>query len=272
MATNGRRDSTRNGRRKTPPRGDAGTRSIRILVADDQAIDRKGLIALLQTQPDFNILGEANSSQQAVDMCIAMRPDVLITNVRMPEREDVATIPAIRAACPETRILAVAERSEGRCVVLNPPRLARRNGSKEGALPTCSQVTDCLQLSVARGALGAIRRSAEPEDLYRAVRAVASGSAWYELSTASRLLERALGLGPSSASQELSGRELEVASLIADGLSNKEIGSALHISEPTVKKHVGHILEKLGLQDRLQVGLYIARNPLLLTSQGAEIR
>ena len=123
--------------------------------------------------------------------------------------------------------------------------------------------TDCLQLAVSEGALGALRRDAEPEELFQAVRAVAQGNAWFEPRTAAAISRSA----PPNEALALSARELEVAGLISDGRSNKEIGKALGISEPTVKKHVGHILAKLGLQDRLQIGIYIVRNPLLLNGK-----
>ncbi len=135
--------------------------------------------------------------------------------------------------------------------------------------PAAQMVTDCLQLAVSEGALGALRRDAEPEQLYRAVRTVAQGNAWYEPGTASAMLKRALGTDLANGSRALSTRELDVAGLIADGRSNKEIARALGISEPTVKKHVGNILGKLSLQDRLQIGLHVARNPLLLRRSSA---
>jgi DNA-binding NarL/FixJ family response regulator len=117
---------------------------------------------------------------------------------------------------------------------------------------------------VPRGAHGAIRRSAEPEELFHALRALADGASWYEPGTAARMVENALALGIADAERSFSLREREVAGLIAEGRSNKEIAGLLRISVPTVKKHVGHILNKLGLQDRLQVGLLLARNPLML--------
>jgi DNA-binding NarL/FixJ family response regulator len=128
--------------------------------------------------------------------------------------------------------------------------------------------TDCLQVAVSEGALGALRRDAEPDQLFRAVRTVAQGNAWYEPRTAAALLKKALRTDSrKEGTRDLSARELDVAGLIADGRSNKEIGRALGISEPTVKKHVGHILAKLGLQDRLQIGIYIVRNPLLFDTR-----
>ena len=126
--------------------------------------------------------------------------------------------------------------------------------------------TDCLTLAISQGAAGTLRRDAEPAELFEAVRAIASGKNWHAPGTA-------LPSAANGTEAGLSERELEVAALIADGLSNKEISSALKISEPTVKKHVGNILEKLGLQDRLQAGLFVARNPLTLrrTLQWARI-
>jgi DNA-binding NarL/FixJ family response regulator len=138
--------------------------------------------------------------------------------------------------------------------------------------PICSQGTDCLQIAVAEGASGTIRRSADPEVFFHAIRTVSSGNAWYEAGTASAIMRHALSPQHESHSHALSSRELDVAELISVGRSNKEIAQALGISEPTVKKHVGHILDKLGLQDRLQVGLYVARNPLVLQPMGARRR
>jgi two-component system, NarL family, response regulator LiaR len=233
-----------------------------MVVADDQLMDRKGLMALLSTQPDFQLVGEATTGEEAIDLCHQHRPDVLLISVRMPGLDGISSIAQVRKASPDTRVLAIADRGEQRCLVLNPPRrLKRENGD---VVPACPQVTDCLELAVVQGAVGAIRRTASPEDLYRAVRAVASGNVWYDLGTASRMLKRSLGLGADGEVQPLSERELEVAGLIADGSSNKDISHRLGISEPTVKKHVGRLLEKLALDDRLQIGLYIARNPLVL--------
>jgi DNA-binding NarL/FixJ family response regulator len=126
--------------------------------------------------------------------------------------------------------------------------------------------TDCLALAAAQGARATVRRDADPEDLLRAIRAAAAGQSWYDRQTTSNFAANGSGspAEPDQFERGLSERELDVAALLAEGLSNKEISTALSISEPTVKKHVGHILEKLGLQDRLQAGLHIARNPLIV--------
>jgi DNA-binding NarL/FixJ family response regulator len=261
---NGRVAAKGNGaaRRKAPAR--AARKSIRIVVADPQPIDRQAWIGLLRTQSDFAVVGEASTVDETLTRCRAVRPDVVITALAMADRGGPSVITALRAGAPGVRIVAVSERGDGSCLILNPPSSLRLTPLTEGP-HACDAGTDCLQIAVTEGALGAIRRSADPEDLFRAVRAVAAGNAWYDLTTATRIIERAVGTNAPSTHHPLSEREIEVADLISHGRSNKEIASALDISEPTVKKHVGHILEKLGLQDRLQIGLYVARNPLLLS-------
>ena len=239
--------------------------TIRILIADDLPMDRLGLIALLRTQSDFVIVGEAASTSDAAALCKRLQPNIVLLALRLDPGGSKSAIGPLRARCPNVPVLAVAERGEGQCLVLNPPGSRRGDASPPGA---CSSGTDCLQLAVAEGATGTIRRSATPEELFRAVRLVASGAAWYESGTATAIMRHALTNG-AAGDPKISQRELEVAELIAAGRSNKEISSALAITEPTVKKHVGHLLLKLKLQDRLQIGLYVARNPLFLRPLGS---
>lgn len=236
--------------------------NIRILIADELLLDRSGLAAVLRSQPDFEVVGETASTLEAAKLTRELAPSVVILALRLQPIDGRSPLAALHAASPETPILAVAERGEGQCLVLNPPS-SRRLDTEDRPHNGCSTGTDCLQLAVSEGATGTIRRNASPDDLFRAIRIVASGQAWYEAGTATAIMRHALA-GTAKAPLALSSRELEVAELISAGRSNKEISTALQISEPTVKKHVGHILEKLGLQDRLQVGLYVARNPLVL--------
>ncbi|HKQ19629.1 MAG TPA: response regulator transcription factor [Candidatus Eisenbacteria bacterium] len=235
---------------------------IRILIADDLLLDRSGLAAILRSQPDFDIVGETSSTLEAGKLARELKPSIVILALRLPPIDGRTPLASLHAASPETPILAVAERGEGQCLVLNPPG-SRHLDSQERPHNGCSTGTDCLQLAVSEGATGTIRRNSSPEELFRAIRIVASGKAWYESGTATAIMRHALA-GGEKTTVALSARELEVAELISAGRSNKEISSALKISEPTVKKHVGHILGKLGLQDRLQVGLYVARNPMVL--------
>jgi DNA-binding NarL/FixJ family response regulator len=261
--------ASKKGTRKTAPRRSVAPKRrasrassvIRILVADNQPMDRAGLVAMLRAQDDFKIVAEAASTDEAIDGLKRAAPSLVILALRLSTSNGMSALAHIRSKGPSVPILAVAERGEGQCLVLNPPGRSR---SSLPILPSdhCTTGTDCLELAVAQGATGTIRRTAKPEDLFRAIRAVASGMAWYEPGTAKAIMRHALaGDAPRA---KLSDRETEVADLIASGRSNKEIAQALEISEPTVKKHVGHILSKLKLQDRLQIGLYIARNPLVL--------
>jgi len=240
------------------------TRSIRLVIADSQAIDRGGMVGLLENERDFEVAGEAATVEETIAQCRALKPDVLVLSLNLPGQEKAPAIPAIRTVLPQLRILALSERGGSNCLVLNPPS---RDRTPPELKVLCQNGTDCLQLAAAQGAMGTLRRSADPEDLFRAIRVLAEGNAWYDPTTANGILgSSAPGVRPGSKPlrRELSEREIDVAALIAEGLSNKEISTALKIGEPTVKKYVGRILVKLGVQDRLQAGLFIARHPLLL--------
>jgi len=244
------------------PRGRSNRGTIRILVADDQAMDRRGMVALLDSQPGFEVVAEAGTVAEAAKACRRRMPDVAIVSVRLPDQLGATAVGSLRASHPTLRMIAVAERGTQHCLVLNPPHRPVRG--RAAASRPATLCTDCLQLAVSEGALGTLRRDAEPEALFDAVRAVAKGNAWFEPGTAAGFARSAAEAALQGETRVLSARELEVATLIADGCSNKEISQALTISEPTVKKHVGHILAKLRLQDRLQVGIYVVRNPLAL--------
>ena len=247
-----------------PRRSIAASRAtrVRIVVADNQAIDRGGIVGLLHSVPEFNVVGESATVEETIQQCRALKPDVLLLTLNLPGQDREAAIPNIRAQLPQLRIMALSERGAENCLVLNPPSRKWLSGVPLG---TCPVGIDCLQLAARQGAMGTLRRSADPEDLFRAIRAMARGQAWYDPTTASGML---LATGRDDARSGggrplFSERETQVAALISEGQSNKEISTSLGISEPTVKKHVGHILEKLGLADRLQAGLFLARNPLL---------
>ena len=145
------------GRRPAPKEAPLG--KVRILVADDQAIDRKGLTALLQSVSDFEVVAECSSADDAVLRCKALSPSVVILALRLPAPAGRTALSVIREQSPATRVLALAERGEGHCMVLNPPRVGRHPPRDN---PGCAHGTDCLQLAVAEGATGTIRRSAEP--------------------------------------------------------------------------------------------------------------
>ncbi len=251
---------------KTPIRRERRTATplIRIVVADHHAIDRGGMVGLLENENDFVVVGEAATLEELLVQCRALAPDVLVLTMNLPSLDEDSPLPRLRRELPGLKILAMSDRGTHNCLVLNPPS---RHRHTDQPVAYCETGTDCLALAVAQGARATLRRSADPEDLFRGIRAVAAGQSWYDPQTTSGLVSTSdIGPGGTRGSGDpLSERELDVAALLAEGLSNKEISAALTISEPTVKKHVGHILEKLGLQDRLQAGLHIARNPMIIT-------
>ena len=258
-------------RARSKPRGNSRPAAgrpprIRIVVADGHAIDRHGLVSLLRGQADFEVVGEAANSAEAIERCASLRAAVLVLTLNLPGDSGDAALPVIHAALPGLRILALSERGVANCLVLNPP--ARSRLSSFTGAQRCDMGTDCLQLAMAQGALGTVRRSAEPDALFQAVRAVAAGQASYEPRTGFAFSPDGIGAG-TGGNLGLSAREMDVAVLLAEGQSNKEISGVLAISEPTVKKHVGQILRKLSVQDRLQAGLFVARHPLLFSRNGA---
>lgn len=233
---------------------------IRIIVADNQVLDRRGLVGILAAEPDFTIVGECSTIEQTIRKCRAVKPDVLVLTLNLPAQDRTAAIPAIRSALPKLCVLALSERGSENCLVLNPPSRKWLTGIPLG---TCPVGIDCLQLAASQGAAGTLRRSSEPKDLFRAIRAVASGRVSYDVTTAAGMASSAEGQ-PAAPRPLFSARQMQVAALLVEGQSNKEISRLLGVSEPTVKKHVGRILEKLGLLDRLQAGLFLARNQQLL--------
>src|SRR5881396_3740537 len=132
---------TRPAARRRPSQAQA--HKARIVVADSQAIDRGGMVGLLEREPDFEVVGEAASVQEAVDECRALKPDVLLLSLSLAGQERSAAIPAIRAELPRLRIVALSERGESNCLVLNPPSRLRLT---TGPMPSCALGTDCLQL------------------------------------------------------------------------------------------------------------------------------
>jgi DNA-binding NarL/FixJ family response regulator len=276
---------------KTNPMQSRGARDVRsgVIVADASPIDRAGLSAILSRESDLEVLAEAGSVADALEACRVHRPDALLVTLSLPGGNGGGPIPALLASAPDLRIVALSQHSRDRCVVLSPPHvtyldaahangnghattngLANGNGHAEtngvengnGHAPASWNCgVTCLQLAAQQGAQGTVRRDSDSARLVETVRKVVAGGTSYDANDDDC---GAALLPATSSTRALSDRERTVAALIARGLSNKEIGTALDISEATVKKHVGRVLSKLGFQDRLQVGLFLARNPLVL--------
>ena len=191
---------------------------IRILVADDHPVVRAGLATLLAGEGDFQVVGEASDGAEAVVLAAALRPDVVLMDLRMPRVDGVAATQRIRA---------------------------EKGGPHVLVLTTYDTDVDIVR-AVEAGATGYLLKDVPREELFRAIRSTAEGKALLAPSVAGKLMDRMR----APAGEALSDREVEVLRHVARGASNKEIASTLWISEATVKTHLIHIFGKLGVTDR----------------------
>ncbi|HWD04570.1 MAG TPA: response regulator transcription factor [Amycolatopsis sp.] len=201
---------------------------IRVVVVDDQELMRVGFRMVLGAQPDLDVVGEAGDGAQAVRLADELRPDVVLMDVRMPVLDGVEATKQIVAA-----------------------------GTARVLVMTTFDLDEYVYSALQGGASGFLLKDTPPDHLVSALRSVASGDAVVSPSVTRRLLDRFVGSGGSPVRDAgeldvLTDREREVLVLIAKGLSNLEIAETLFLSEATVKTHVGRILAKLGLRDRVQ--------------------
>jgi NarL family two-component system response regulator LiaR len=209
--------------------------TIRVLIVDDHSVVRRGLNALLATEPGIEVAGEAADGRQAVERAVLLRPDVVIMDLVLPEVDGVEAIRQIRTRLPEARILVLTS-----------------FGSDEMLFP-----------ALKAGALGYLLKDATPEELVRAIRATAKGLSSLNQTVARRLLaELSSDRGKRPSREMLTRRETEVLCSLAQGLSNDGIAGSLNISEATVRTHVSNILFKLGLDNRTQAALFALREGL----------
>lgn len=205
---------------------------IRILLADDHAVVREGLRALLEQQPDLRIVAEASDGPGALRLVASEMPDVIVLDMKMPGASAVETIAAIKQLRPRTQVLVFTSYAED------------------------SQVRDALTA----GATGYLLKDALSEDLIRAVREVYAGRAWLHPQAQRQMLEWMRR--PPSQIDSLTARERSVLGLLAEGQSNKQIARNLGLTAGTVKGYVSQVLEKLGVADRTQAALLAHREGL----------
>ena len=203
-------------------------KKFRILLADDHAIMRMGLCAILGKQPDFEVVGEAEDGEEAVARTRALRPDVVIMDLMMPKLDGAAATAAIHAELPETKILIL----------------------------TTFGAADSLAHALQNGAAGALLKSAPNAELITALRAIAAGRR-----IVAPDIQRILRENPPS--EELTPRQLEILEQMTRGLTNADIARVLGISEPRVKEHVLTILSKLGAANRTEAVALALRKQLL---------
>jgi len=203
---------------------------IRVLLAEDHAVVRVGLERLLSSAEDIEIVGTASDGEEAVAAAEETRPDVVLCDLSMPGIDGIEATRRIITQRPETRIVILTAFSERDRIL--------------GALDA--------------GAVGYLLKDAEPKELFEAVRAAAEGEAPLAPKAARAVLsERA-----EQRAVELTAREREVLSLVAEGMANKRIARRLEISEKTVKSHLTRIFERIGVTDRTQAALWAQRHGL----------
>jgi DNA-binding NarL/FixJ family response regulator len=204
--------------------------NIRVLIADDQELVRAGLRTILGKAGGVEVVGEAADGAQAVTRAIAMRPDVVLMDIRMPGRDGIAATREIRG-------------------MPRPPRVL---------LLTTFDLDEYVYAGLRAGAGGFLLKDALPDELTAAIRVVAAGESIIAPTATRRLVERFLdtAAGPDPAQRRsletLTDREREILALIARGLTNAEIADRLHLAEGTVRTHVGRLYTKLSLRDRVQ--------------------
>jgi DNA-binding NarL/FixJ family response regulator len=211
---------------------------IRVLLADDQALVRGGFRVILDSQADIEVVGEAADGREAIRLTAECRPDVVLMDIRMPNMDGLEATRRIATTSDAPRIVML----------------------------TTFDADEHVYEAMRAGASGFLLKDLRPEDLAHAVRIVAAGDTLLANAVTRRLVERFVRRPPPGAQsdlQELTAREREVLELIARGRSNAEIATALFVSEGTVKTHVTHVLQKLGLRDRVQAVIFAYESGLV---------
>ena len=210
--------------------------AVKILIADDHALVRKGLLALLAAKPEVQVVGEAADGIEAVRMARSCSPDIILMDLEMPRKDGIIAIKEIRRQLPQSKILVLTSYTDDQRVIA----------------------------AIRAGANGYLLKTSTPDDLMRAIREVLQGRMPLDpeiTSTVVRELERPAETPPTRP-ENLSNREIDVIRLIAKGYPNRQIAEELLISDRTVSTHVGRILKKLQLENRTQIALYALRKGL----------
>ena len=198
--------------------------SIKVLVADDHQVVRAGIVALLEQQEGFQVVGEAGTGDEAVEKALAKRPDVVLMDLQMPGTDGVQATRILRERAPEVPVLVL----------------------------TTFDDDELIWGAIQAGAKGYLLKDTPPAGLFSAVRDVAAGKTLIAPEVLARLTQVIQQGGPGPQEEPLTEREHEILQLIAKGYSNKEIAAALFISDNTVKTHISNLFDKLGVRDRTE--------------------
>jgi DNA-binding NarL/FixJ family response regulator len=223
------------------PKKDPEPEKLKVLIADDHALFRHGLVMTLGQEPDLEVVGEATDGQHAVDRAVELMPDIVLMDVRMPKRSGIEATQKIKELLPHVKILVLT------------------NSDDEAD----------LYESIKAGASGYLLKEIAPEEMPEAIRSVWQGHSRISPAMASKLLSEFAAMTRREGDRQplgpprLTERELQVLRLVAKGLGNREIAKDLYISENTVKNHIRNILEKLQLHSRMEAVIYAVREKLL---------
>ncbi|MFJ6105187.1 response regulator [Streptomyces sp. NPDC092359] len=231
-------ERTDSGRAETPGREGADVPALRVVVADDQAVVREGIVMLLGLLPGVEVVGAARDGEEAVALTAELKPDVVLMDLRMPRCDGVEATRRIHEGHPGTEVVVLTTYADD----------------------------DSLFPALRAGARGYLTKDAGGEEILRALRDVTDGRAGLSPTVQRRLIEQLLEApaGPSVPRAEgLTERETEVIALVADGLSNQEIASRLRISTATVKTHINNLFAKTGVRDRAQAVRYAYQHGLV---------
>ena len=216
---------------------------IRVLVADDHAIVRRGITALLATEPGIQVAGEACDGHEAVAEVERLRPDVVLMDIVMPGMDGLEATRCIMTSHPNTRVLVLTS-----------------FGGDDQVFP-----------AIRAGARGYLLKDSRPQELIAAIRQVHSGESSLHPTVARRVLqELSPSAGAAGDGEPLTPREIQVLQLVAQGYTNRQIGEELSISEATVRTHMSKILSKLNLGSRTQAALYALREGIATLHNGTE--
>ena len=207
------------------------TEPIRIVIADDHPLFREGVFHSLASQPDLVVVGQAESGEEALRLASDLVPDVVLLDIGMPGWGGLATVEKLSQACPATKVVML----------------------------TVFDDEDRLLAAFKAGARGYVLKGLPARDLAHIVRVVAAGDVYVSPTLAAGMLRELTSKRPQNPLSELSEREREVLSLVAEGLTNREIGERVHLAEKTVKHHMTNILGKLHVRSRLEAALLATR-------------
>jgi two-component system, NarL family, response regulator LiaR len=211
------------------------THPIRVFIAEDHAIVRKGIRTLISLEPDIEVVGEAGNGREAVEQAGRLTPDVILMDLVMPELDGIQAIQQIKAHRPEARILVLSSFA----------------------------TDDKIFPAIKAGALGYLLKDSDPAELAQAIRQVNAGECSLHPIVARKVLQELnLAPKPPPAAQPLTGREVEILRMVAQGKSNRQIAEELVVSLGTVRTHLSSILGKLHLASRTQATLYALREGL----------